>query len=360
MMLDYVITGLEQVTTEWLTAVLTRCGALTYGSVQAFTVDTGQGNWSRNARLAVYYAAASQGTRPHHLFLKLVSTNLGDESFGPSEVFYYNRDYLDVPQAPLLRCYHAAYSEEQQCYHLLLEDVSKTHITAADKPHTLGYGLALAEAFAILHARWWGTQRLTEAGAPIHDAHHIQRFVAIAEPGAGHIIRHLSTELEPHWPDLIREVFSHHPAAMIARAQDANGFTLIHGDVNQYNILIARDGMRPLYFIDRQPFDWSLTTWLAVYDLAYVMVLDWDSTVRRDLEQPVLRHYHKHLLQQGVTGYTWEQLWDDYRLAAAMGVYLACEYCRDGLNSQGRWPTLLKRSLTTIDALNCRELWHTH
>lgn len=356
---DLVITKREQITTEWLTAVLTRCGALIAGSVQAFVVDTGQGNWSRNARLTVHYAAASQGTCPQHLFLKLVSTNLGDESFGPSEVFYYNRDYQDVPQAPLLRCYDAAYSEEQQCYHLLLDDVSATHVTAADQPHTLAYGLALAEAFAILHAQWWGAQRLAKADAPIHDVHHIQRFVTIAEPGAGHIIRHLSAELKPHWPDLIREVFSHHPAAMIARTQDANGFTLIHGDANQYNILVARDGMRPLYFIDRQPFDWSLTTWLAVYDLVYVMVLDWDSTVRRDLEQPVLRHYHHELLRQGVTGYTWEQLWDDYRLAAAMGVYLACEYCRGGLNSQGRWPNLLRRSLTALDELNCRELWYT-
>ncbi|MBK7918435.1 MAG: hypothetical protein IPJ94_19695 [Chloroflexi bacterium] len=31
------------------------------------------------------------------------------------------------------------------------------------------------------------------------------------------------------------------------------------------------------------------------------------------LEEPVLRHYHQHLRQHGITDYTWDQLWVDYR-----------------------------------------------
>jgi len=354
-----VITQLEQVTTAWLTTVLSRSGALTQGIVQAFDVDTGQGNWSSNARLTVHYAAASQGTRPRHLFLKLVNTDLGDESFGPSEVFYYTRDYVDVADAPLIRCYDAAYSEEQQRYHLLLDDVSETHVLAADHSLTLDYGLALAEGFAALHARWWGAQKLADAAAPIHDAAHIQRFADIAQPGVEPIIRHCSADLKPHWPDLMRDFFTHHPAKMIARAQDTTGFTLIHGDAGPYNIMVPREGTRPLYLIDRQPFDWSLTTWLGVYDLAFAIVLDWDSETRRNLEIAVLQHYHQQLLQRSVADYSWEQLWDDYRLAAAMGIYIATEYCRGGLNipAQKYWLPRLQRSLTACDDLNCHEQW---
>lgn len=358
-MSETIIATLEQVTTAWLTTVLNRSGALTQGAVQEFTMDTGQGNWSDHARITVQYAAASQGTLPRHLFLKLVNTDLEDEFFGPSEVFYYTRDYVDVADAPLIRCYDAAYSEAQHRYHLLLEDVSATHIMAADQPLTLDYGLALAEAFAILHARWWGGERLANAAAPIHSASHIQRFADIAEPGVAHIIRHCAAALKPHWPDLMRDCFAHHPAAMIARAQDLTGFTLIHGDAGPYNIMVLRGGTRPLYLIDRQPFDWSLTTWLGVYDLAFAIVLDWDSDSRRHLEKPVLRHYHQHLRQRDVTDYTWEQLWDDYRLAAAMGIYVATEYCRGGLNepAQKYWLPRLQRSLTACDDLNCRALW---
>ena len=97
----------------------------------------------------------------------------------------------------------------------------------------------------------------------------------------------------------------------------------MHGDVGEQNILVPRQGDRPLYLIDRQPFNWSLTTWLGAYDLAYAMVIDWEVETRRRWELPVLRRYHERLLACGVQGYPWERLWDDYRLCVPMGVYVA-------------------------------------
>ncbi|MBE2198725.1 MAG: hypothetical protein IAE79_08955 [Anaerolinea sp.] len=278
---ENIISNLEQVTTEWLTAVLTHNGALTQGTVVEFDVTGGRGNWSESGSLQLTYSPDAQGERPSRLFLKMVNTDTGDgEFFLPSEVDYYLRDYVDVPDAPLLRCYDGRYSPTIHRYHLLLEDVSASHTIACDKLPSLEYGVALAEACAILHGRWWGAARLAEAGAPIHDAAHIRRWVAIAEPGAGHIIGQLTGELQPHWPAAIRDLFAHHPQAMINRSQDANGFTIFHGDAGCYNIMVPREGIRPIYLIDRQPFDWSLTTWLGVYDLAYAVALHWDVDTR--------------------------------------------------------------------------------
>jgi len=359
MMSGEVITDLGQVTTAWLTAVLTRSGVLN-GTVEAFSVDNGQGNWSTNAALRLRYAPGAQGEQPTHLFLKMVNTNLGDdESFGPSEVYYYTRDYVDVPDAPLIRCYDAAYSPESQRYHLLLDDLSATHTEAYNKTPTLEYGLALAEGLAALHGRWWGAGRLAEAHAPLPSPAHIQRFVDIAAPGVHHILPHFSGDLKPHWPDMVRSLYNHHPQQLIQRTQDHNGFTLIHGDAGPYNILVPRQGERPIYLIDRQPFDWSLTTWLGIYDLVYALVLDWEPDVRRRLEEPVLRHYHQHLRRHGIENYTWEQLWADYRLITPMGVYIATEYCRGGINEKLRWVWLpmLQRTLTACDDLDCRSLW---
>lgn len=272
---------------------------------------------------------------------------------------YYKRDYVGVAGAPLVRCYDAAYSEQLKRYHLLLDDLSQTHIESAEKPPTLEFGLALADGLAALHAHWWGAARLAQAGAPIHDAEHIRRFIQIAEPGAGHILNRFSTELKPHWPETIRALFAKHPRLLIERARDDRGFTLIHGDTGSSNILVPRDADRPLYIIDRQPFDWSLTTWLGVYDLAYAMVLDWEVETRRQFETPVLRRYHAQLIQKGVSGYSWERLWDDYRLCAAMGVYIAVEYCRGGVNERWipAWLPMLQRSLTACDDLDVTALW---
>jgi len=356
---DAVMTAINQVTAEWLTSALVSSGALTRGAVASFELETGQGNWSTNARLIVNYTDEAQGSLPGRLFLKMVDADLGDESFGASEVTYYARDYVDVTNAPLLRCYSAAYSEELKRYHVLLDDVSGTHVNASEKKPSLDYGLALAEGFAALHARWWGGQRLVQAGAPMHSASHIQRFAAIAEPGVDHILRRFSSELKPHWPDAMRELFAKHPRAMIARAVDANGFTLIHGDPGEQNILVPRQGDRPIYLIDRQPFDWALTTWLGVYDLAYAIVLDWSIDLRRQCEIPILERYHAQLIENGGRDYSWQQLYDDYRLCVAMCVYVATEYCRGGVNERWMhaWLAMLQRSLAACDDLDCSALW---
>ncbi len=357
---DEVITNLDQVTAEWLTAVLFNSGALTMGSVAAFDVDSGGGNWSTSGSLNLRYADGSQGALPRRLFLKMVDAfaSSSDEFFGASEVTYYTRDYVGVEAAPLIRCYSAAFSAELQRYHLLLDDLSETHVEAAEKAPTLEYGLALAEGLAVMHARWWGARGLAEAGAPIHSAEHIRRFVEIAEPGAGHIINRFSAELKPHWPDMMVALYAKHPQAIIDRTQDDNGFTLIHGDAGHNNILVPGDGDRPIYIIDRQPFDWSLTTWLGVYDLAYAIVLDWKVETRRRLEMVILRHYHSWLIRNGVDNYPWERLFDDYRLSVAMGVYIATEYCRGGINRRiSHWLPMLQNALTACDDLNCSELW---
>lgn len=358
-MADKVITSIDHVTTEWLTGVLSHSGALTRGAVASFELGTGQGNWSRSAKLILKYTDGAQGSLPRRLFLKMVNTDLDDESFGESEVAYYRRDYVDVENAPLIRCYDAAFSEEKKRYHILLDDLSETHIEAAEKESTLEYGLALAEGLAAMHARWWGAERLAEAGATMHSAPHIQNFVDIAEPGVNHILNRFSADLKPHWSHAIHELFLKHPQAMIDRTQNANGFTLIHGDVGSNNILVPRDGDRPLYIIDRQPFNWALTTWLGVYDLAYAMVLDWETESRRLHEMSILRHYHEHLIKNGVTGYSWKQLYDDYRLCVAMGVYIATEYCRGGVNERWVqvWLPMLQRSLTACDDLECSRQW---
>lgn len=356
---DKVITSIDQVTATWLTSVLTKSGALINGAVATLDVNAGRGNWSTNATLNVKYVNGSHGALPQRLFLKMVNAHLENGSFSPSEVYYYTRDFIGVEGAPLVHCYDAVFSEELLRYHVLLDNLSETHIEAEEKTPTIEYGLALAEGLAVMHARWWGAQQFTKVGATMHNAEHIRRFVDIAESGVDNIINFFSSELEPHWPDAIRSLYINHPQTIIRRTKDDRGFTLVHGDVGHKNVLVPRIGDRPIYIIDRQPFDWALTTWLGVYDLAYAMVLDWEIETRRRLEMPILRNYHDQLIKHGVNGYSWEQLYDDYKLCVGMSVYVATEYFRSGVNSPwvSTWLLMLRRALTACDDLDCNEHW---
>jgi hypothetical protein len=359
---DNVIVSFDQVSPEWLTRVLTQSGALLGGCVESFAKeDTDQRLLSTNAKFCVTYSDGAQGALPQNLFLKTVNVDQGDEFFGASEVNYYVRDYVGVADVPLPRTYDAAYSETLGRYHILMDDLSDTHVESCAKTPTLEYNLALAEGLAAMHAHWWGRERLTSGGEPIHGPEVIKRFVDIAQPGAGHILNNCANQLAAHWPDLIWKLFDKHPQAMIERMADGNGFTLIHGDANCTNILVPKDVNveRPIYILDRQPFDWSLMTWLGVYDLVYSFVLDSDIETRRAFEKPVLKHYHEQLIKRGVQDYSLEQLWDDYRLSIPIAVYVGTEWCRGHYNADGfsRWMAILQRSLTAIDDLECDNLW---
>jgi thiamine kinase-like enzyme len=354
------ITNLEQVTPEWLTAVLRQSNALAAGKVTSFQANGGGGNWSSNAQLTLTYSENAQGECPIHLFLKMVNTNTGDgEFFLPSEVTFYTRDYIDLPDAPLVRCYDGAHDPAQNRYHLLLDDLSATHKPAYDLQPTLAHGRALAEALAILHAHWWGEPRLAQIGASFHDAAHLRRFIAIAQPGISHVLANFGARLKPHWPEQIGQIFARLPDRLAARAADKTHFTLLHGDPNPGNMLVPKVGERPLYLIDQQPFDWSITTWAGTYDLAYVMALYWETDLRRELETDVLRHYHHALTKCGVHGYSWEQLFEDYRLCVALMVPMAVEYMRDGGDPD--WNEfrfgLINRTLTACDDLYCEQLF---
>lgn len=346
-----VITNAEQVTPEWLTLVLSANNALTHGRVTTVELSGDRGNWSENAKLSVTYSEGAAGTLPTRFFLKMVNTDQDDEFFDDSEVTYYTHDYVDVENPPLLRCYDAAYSAEQRCYHLLLDDLSETHVVAAEKQPDLSYGLTLAEGLATLHARWWGAERLATASASIHEASHIQAFVEMAAPGVENIITHFASDLKPHWPQTMRDLIVHHPQRLIERTYDSSGFTLIHGDVGEQNVLVPRQGQRPLYIIDRQPFNWSLTTWLGVYDIAYAIVLDWATDIRQKCETAILQRYHQQLISSGAQDYSWDRLVSDYRLCIGMTTYIAAEYCRGGVNQRWQhvWMPMLQRALTAYD-----------
>jgi len=111
---------------------------------------------------------------------------MDDEYFGPSKVHYYTRDHIGLDGLPIVRCYHAAYSESKPYYHILMDDLSETHAGRLPRPQPLAYGLTLAEGLAPMHAHWWCKERLTAGRAPIPTAEKINRFVLRFDRGCPH------------------------------------------------------------------------------------------------------------------------------------------------------------------------------
>jgi thiamine kinase-like enzyme len=187
----------------------------------------------------------------------------------------------------------------------------------------------------------------------------IGRYVAHNRQGLQPLFDALGDTLSPEWRQILSDVFAYHPAALLTRAQNSLGFTIVHGDVNPGNILASPiEVSGRIYLIDRQPFDWSLTSWLGAADLAYLMVEFWAVEARRQHEFAVLRHYQSRLSQLGID-YPWELLLDDYRLTAVQGLQSVTEWCileEDRQNMRWVWEPKLHRVMAAYHDLNCAEI----
>ena len=79
---------------------------------------------------------------------------------------------------------------------------------------------------------------------------------------------------------------------------------------------------------------------------------------RRSLEQLLLRQYHDRLCENGVSNYSWEQLWYDYRLCVIRKLFHPPWQWASGIHPNIWW-NHLERVMSAYDDLNCRELLET-
>ena len=346
-------TDSDHVDAAWIEHTLHREGLIEAGSVASIDIDADAARtWSRIARIGVHYRDGATGRAPTRLLLKMCH-GLGD-AFGSSEVDYYRRDYCDAKDAPLPRCFDAAYADSPRRYHLLLEDLSATHSNADGVAPHGWYGRALAQSLAALHAHRWGEQRLLQLGQGLPTRDEIDRYVAHVSQGLEPMLALVEHRLPSAWPARLRALFDGLGAQLAQRAeraQEPHGMTLVHGDLNPGNILVPRDRSGPVLFIDRQPFDWSLTRWLAVSDLVYAIVPWWRTSARRRLEPMVLAHYCESLRSRGID-YPLSSVQADYRLCLRMAIAVAVQWCTveaDRDRMRWLWARQLKRSLAAYD-----------
>lgn len=229
-------------------------------------------------------------------------------TFGRSEVDYYLRDYVSMPDAPLVRCF-AAHHDPAVGYHVLMEDLAATHVDRRDVPPTRAYGIAVAQALGRLHRHHWGSMP-----APAESA--LDRYLAESRPG-------LAT-LEQETGEALSASFDAHERAFRQRWREPRGMSLLHGDLNPTNVLTPRGADAPVLFIDRQPFDWSLTYGLAVSDLAYFLIPWWPPGDRQACETDLLWHWHQTLDRPD---YRWAEAQADWRLSVAQCLNVPMEWC---------------------------------
>jgi hypothetical protein len=338
---------------EHLTEVLRKSGVLGDGHVADVAVESSRPTiLSRIIRLRLTCEGATTET-PGGLILKTGLPERADAKFfsGPKEVAFYTQVAPVMPTHLVPRCFEAVWNADKKDWHLLLEDLTDTHVvaTAWPLPPTMEDCKRIIAARARFHAHWWDDSRLGTAigtWVPAEDRP-LQQFAAEFTRFADRVGDRLPPERRKLFERLIDA-----GARLSERYHSHRNVTIIQGDSHVWNIFLPKTGGSD----DVRIFDWDC--WhvdVGTDDLAYMMALHWYPDLRREFERPLLDHYHAELVTHGVTGYDRRALDDDYRLSVLWQITTPVWQAANNIPPWIWWNNL-GRTFMAVDDLNCREL----
>lgn len=305
--------SLGEITPDWLTEALGSAGPSVTG-YRAEVIAQGAGFMNQLYRLRPVYDRADPSL-PDTIVVKLPSSDpllnevtrrLGSHQ---REVGFY-RELADNPHLPAPRCYYSSVDPVTGDTVLLLEDMSHARQgdsvagCIADEAHR-----AIVQ-LAKFHAGWWNSPALEglewmpckDAEAELYQGMYPGAWQSLLESAGSGMpggLRRLADWLQRELPKLKAEL------AAAPR-------TIVHGDYRLDNCFFAF-GAEP-----RPPvvIDWEFCArGRGVCDVATFTSETFPPLQRREVEPALVRTYHSVLTNSGVTGYSFEQCWHDYRLA---------------------------------------------
>ena len=148
-----------------LSDVLRRCGALENGSVLDIAVDSSRTTiLSRITRLRLTYTGKAPGAPSTRILKTSLPERIGNPNWdaGHQEVAFCN-DVAAIMQVELVpRCFEANWEPDTRAWHLLLEDLTDSHLIATTwpVPPSTEECEKIVCARARFHAQWWDDPRL--------------------------------------------------------------------------------------------------------------------------------------------------------------------------------------------------------
>jgi hypothetical protein len=148
-----------------LSEVLRRCGTLENGSVSDVVIDSSRATiLSHITRLRLTYAEEAPGA-PSTLILKTsLPERIGNPSWdaGRQEVAFYNDVAATMRVKLVPHCFDSHWEADTRAWHLLLEDLTDSHLVASTwpLPPSAEQCEKIVRARARFHAQWWDDARL--------------------------------------------------------------------------------------------------------------------------------------------------------------------------------------------------------
>lgn len=319
--------SLKDITSDWLNEVLHASGFLEDVNIESITyqpMGVGEGFVSDMARITPRYDREAS-----HLPKTIIAKfPVSFESANAVAMLFrlYEREirfYSEVAKQSPIRTPGLIYCDmdlESNRFALFLEDCA--HYTQIDQIKGLDYELTkqVALMLADFHARWWDTEDLKSLvwmpgpGSPeamaLIDTYRggwdfsIQSEVFLAAlPEGG---REVGLKIHEHYPWLIENAADNH-------------LTITHFDFRVDNMFFDFKNKEDPIIV----FDWgSASIYRGVIDLSYFLGGSITVDLRREIEENIVKLYHQRLLEKGVSGYSYDECWNDYLMGTLLYAYL--------------------------------------
>jgi hypothetical protein len=310
-----ILDSFGDITPDWLTAALRSELAPEGRAVVACDVEpTGAefGFASRVARLTLTYDPPA-GSAPSSLIAKLALTS--DDPLRSNllrqqclrEAAFYSRIGPSAGIA-IPRCYYVACDSEGTRFVLLLEDLSAGRFGDDARGCTVHDAELVVDSLAAFHARWWGSQTLTEFDwLPAFGNASLQ--IERLQNRRGAFLQHFGAIVPAEVQELTGRLDRDH--VPLLEALQGPPVTLVHVDPHLDNIVfVGPEDSSKVVLLNWQ----NVAKGLGVVDLSLFLI---SASSEKKLMDDVrlLQRYHAGLMAHGVSDYPFDRLQSDYRVA---------------------------------------------
>jgi hypothetical protein len=268
------------------------------------------------------------------------------------ELAFYRDIAPALPNRLVPGCFDVAEATETSPWHLLLEDLTDTHVIATEHPLPPAYPTcrSIVQRWGQLHAALWNDPRLEDfLGRPAMEF--LAEYLRLSIDRFVVFIDRFSEVVPAERQRLYERLFDCGPR-VLKRIEAGHPLTLIHGDAHWWNCFVPRDShQEQVRLLDWE--DWAIGA--GTTDLAYMIAMLWFPERRRAMEQPLLDCYYDALLADGVAAYGRQMLDDDYRWSVLLQLLRPIWQATNNLPARVWWPNL-ERNMLAVEDLGCREL----
>jgi hypothetical protein len=255
-----------------------------------------------------------------------------------------------IKRLPIPVCYDAFVSEEKGTFFLVLEDISERYAApASDALTSKDIWFSCADALAKFHAVFWnnGIIPQDEDGGE-YDAREDRAC-----------LRSFLNDFNDRFDKKTKTILANAMEINISlinntarRIRNKNNVTVCNGDSHIYNFMIPVDRYENPLIIDFQFWGEGIGTG----DLAHLTRVNFSDKLKKAVQIPIIEHYYKSLIKYGVTGYSWDDCFRDYRISAASMVLIPLwQYTGFKLKYE-EWRDDLQGLIYNYEYLMCDEL----